>query len=57
MISYLIGNNILGYCGSIFFTCVSIEWTRLTFIGEKLVLKKSESLLILFYFILKAKIK
>ena len=57
MISYLIGNNILGYCGSIFFTCVSIEWTRLTFIGEKLVLEKSESLLILFYFILKAKIK
>ena len=53
MISYLIGNNILGYCGPIFFTCVSIEWTRLTFIGEKLVLENRSRHL--FYFILKEK--
>ena len=37
-------------CGLVFFTCVSTQSTRLIFIGEKLVLKKLESPLILFYF-------
>ena len=40
----------LEYCGPAFFTCVRTQLARLAFIGEKLVLEKSESPLILFYF-------
>ena len=44
-----------GWCRPAFFTCIPTQWARLIFIGEKLVLEKSESPL--FYFILKEKIK
>ena len=37
-------------CGPVFFKCVPTQSTRLIFISEKLVLEKSESPLILFYF-------
>ena len=29
-----------GWCGPAFFTCIPTQWTRLIFIGEKLILEK-----------------
>ena len=40
----------MGICGPAFFMCVLICWRESPFNNEKLVLEKSESPLILFYF-------
>ena len=47
----------MGICGPAFFMCVLICWRESPFNNEKLVLEKSESPLILFYFKRKNKTK
>ena len=48
--AFKLKQSVIHNCRSTFFTCFPTQSARLAFIGEKLVLEKSELPLILFYF-------